>query len=117
MRLVVAGIRAQARLGVSEAERAHPQPIEIEVELDLAAEPSADTLDATANYAVLEGVVPRVLRDDHVLVERLAGRLADEVVAELGWERLVRVAVSVTKLAPPLELVGARVTARAERSR
>lgn len=107
--IVVEGIVQPARLGVTEAERSLPQPIELSVEFVVADEPIGDDLATTVDYSVLDRVVPEVLATACALVETLAARLADAIVAALGWARLERVSVRVTKLAPPLALAGARV--------
>lgn len=111
VRLEVSGVRAVCRLGVSEEERALPQPVELGVVLWLVEEPAVDDIDETVSYAVLDEVVPSVLERPHVLIERLAVDLADALAARLDWSRLKRLEVRAAKLAPPLALVGAVVSA------
>jgi dihydroneopterin aldolase len=87
VRLEVEGIRAVARLGVSLEERSLPQPVELGVVLWLREEPQHDSLEDTVDYSVLDAVVPRVLAEEHRLVEQLAAHLADAVLAALDGAR------------------------------
>lgn len=107
--IAVEGMVQPAHLGVTEAERSLPQPVELAVELVVAEEPIGDDLATTVDYSVLDRLVPEVLATPCALVETVAARLADAIVATLGWVQLERVTVRATKLAPPLAVAGATV--------
>jgi dihydroneopterin aldolase len=115
-RIELRGLRLVGVVGVPDAERARPQPIEIDLDLvvDLAAAAAGDDLAATADYAAaLDAVAAVVAASDHRLLESLAEAIA---VAVLGDVKVAAVTVAVRKLRPPvpydLGSAGVRVTRR-----
>jgi dihydroneopterin aldolase len=95
-----------------EQVRAQPFEVDLDVELDLSAAAASDALDDTLDYGALAGRVAEIVGDEHyALLERLAGRIAEEV---LGDERVSAVTVTVRKLRPPvpvdLATAGVRIT-------
>ena len=100
-RIELRALRVLARCGVlpEEIERAQPLEIDLVIEADLTAAGASDELDDTIDYgAVVDAVVAAT--DGHTkLLERLAAKVADAVLAE---PRVVAAEVSVRKLRPPV---------------
>ncbi len=112
----IQGLTAPARLGVDAAEREKPQPVEIdlEVELDASDAGRSDRLEDTVDYSnLVDEVVEIVSSANYRLLEALAQRIADAV---LSRPRVEAVTVSVTKLAlslrPDLDRIQVRITRR-----
>jgi dihydroneopterin aldolase len=102
-RIELRGLRAMGRVGVLHHERAHDQPLELDLDLvvDLAAAGGSDDLADTIDYgAVCDGVVATVGERHVALLEALASRVADAVLALDG--RIAAVEVAVRKLRPPV---------------
>jgi dihydroneopterin aldolase len=110
------GLRAAGICGVLPEEQARPQPLEIDADIrtDLSEAGASDDLHDTVDYgamvAALEGVV---LSERFALLESLAQRLCDVVLAE---PRVLSVTISVRKLRPPvpqqLATSGVRISRR-----
>ncbi|MCB1013695.1 MAG: dihydroneopterin aldolase [Acidimicrobiales bacterium] len=119
-RIELRGLRALGRCGVLAEEQARPQPLEVDldVELDLAVAGASDDLADTIDYGALCALVEGVIVAGHVaLLEHLAETIAARVLAD---ERVDAVTVAVRKLRPPvaheLATSGVRLhRARAER--
>jgi dihydroneopterin aldolase len=117
-RIELRGLRAMGRVGVLDHERAHDQPLELDLDLvvDLAAAGDSDDLDDTVDYgAVCDGVVATVGERHVALLEALASRVADAVLALDG--RIAAVEVAVRKLRPPVPHDLATSGVRIERAR
>jgi dihydroneopterin aldolase len=117
-RIELRGLRVVGTHGVLDAERAQPQPFEVDVviEADLRAAGASDALRDTVDYGAIAAVAERVVRDEsHDLMERIAERIADDVLA--ADARVAAVTVTVWKLRPPVpvDLDRAGVTIRRER--
>ena len=98
----VKGIKALGRIGVlpEEQERAQPFEVDITLESDLSQPGLTDELNDTVNYAeVVEIVVNVIGGEQHQLLERVAQRLADEI---LLIEQVEAVNITVRKLRPPV---------------
>lgn len=84
-----------------EQDRAQPFEVDVDLVLDLTApgltDDLADTVDYGAVVAIAAGVVER---ERHRLLERVAARIADDVLAADG--RIAEVDVTVRKLRPPV---------------
>ena len=96
-----------------EKERAQPFEIDVDLTADLALAGRTDALVDTVDYGVVLAAVERVVAEErHRLLERLATRIADEVLAL--DPRITEVTVSVRKLRPPVpvDLGSAGVTIR-----
>jgi dihydroneopterin aldolase len=79
----IAGIEAQGRHGASAGERDITQPFV--VDLEVAVEPSGDSIEHTGDYRVLVATVRRVIEEEsHTLIETLAGRVAEAAVGVSG---------------------------------
>lgn len=93
--LRLGGLRFFAILGDLPHEREHPQPLEVdlEVETDLRAPAASDRLEDGIDYRALYRAAERAATDDpggapHLL-ETLADRIAGAVLAIEGVERVV----------------------------
>lgn len=114
----ILGLRVLARHGVLAEEQTRPQPfvLDIRMDLDTSAAEWSDDLDDTIDYASVAGhVASLVERERWQLLERLAGRVCDEILAD---ERILQVVVRVAKPKVPLgldaETVAVTVTRRRE---
>ena len=99
----VRGIRALGIIGVCREEQERPQPFEIDFDLetDVSEAGRTDDLADTIDYGALIGVVFRVVeKERHLLLERVASRLADDLLA--FDERGSAVRVTIRKLRPPV---------------
>jgi dihydroneopterin aldolase len=102
-RIELRGLRMTGRVGVLPAERAADQPLEIDLDLvvDLAAAGASDALADTVDYGAVCDAVVAAVRAGHVdLLERLASRIADTVLAV--DPAIAAVDVAVRKLRPPV---------------
>jgi dihydroneopterin aldolase len=114
-RIVLEGIEVPAALGVSRAERRMRRPVRIDLELeaDLAAAGHSDRLRDTVDYGDIYRVVEEVAGTrDHRLVEALAERIAQALLAAFPFDACT---VSVRKQAPVggnLRRAGVRITRR-----
>jgi dihydroneopterin aldolase len=108
-RLVASGF-----CGVLPEEKQRPQPLEIDLDIraDLGPAGASDLVDDTIDYGAVCDRVERIVRTERFdLLERLAARLAEDV---LGDPRVDSVTVAVRKLRPPvpqqLATAGVRIT-------
>ena len=102
-RIELRGLRATGRVGVLPAEREADQPLELDLDLtvDLAAAAASDDLADTVDYGAVCDAAVAAVRAGHVdLLERLASRVVDAVLAVDG--RIAAVDVVVRKLRPPV---------------
>jgi dihydroneopterin aldolase len=100
----VAGIALRGRCGVTAEERAVGQSLVVDVLLEPASCPGAETddLEGTVDYGRVVEVVRSVVESGEFrLLERLATVIADALWGEAD---LVRVEVGVAKLAPPVSI-------------
>ena len=75
--------------------------VDAELMLDLAPAATSDDLGATLDYGVIAARIVEVSTKERVnLLERLAGRLAQMLLAEFACDE---VRVRVRKLTPPME--------------
>lgn len=96
------GLRVMGVHGALPEERGRAQPFEVDldVESDLRTAGVSDHLSDTIDYGALAAAVERVVGGDPAqLLERLAERIADEV---LSHHRARSVTVTVRKLRPPM---------------
>ena len=117
-RIEIRGLRLVTRVGVPEGERAAPQPIELDVDLevDLAAAAGSDDVADTVDYgAVALAVAEAVQAGEWALLERVAAVAADAALAVDG--RTESVTVTVRKLRPPVPLDVHRTGVRLRRTR
>jgi len=113
----ISAIRTVAIVGALPHEREIPQPLQIDLTLDvdLGDAGRSDDLDDTVHYGwVADQVVAVVSESKDVLLERLAARVADEV---LTFDRVEAVTVTLTKLRPPIAVDAASTAVRINRTR
>jgi dihydroneopterin aldolase len=112
------GLRVVGTHGVLPEEQARAQPFAVDIVLsvDLAAAARTDDLADTVDYGEVTTVVAGVVEGEHfALLERLAGRIT-EVVLALD-DRIGAVDVTVTKLRPPVPFDLSSASVRLVRSR
>ncbi|HMK13152.1 MAG TPA: dihydroneopterin aldolase [Acidimicrobiales bacterium] len=114
----VRGIRALGLIGLCPEELERPQPFEVDfdVETDVSVAGATDDLNDTLDYGALIGLVVRVVENEHhLLLERVASRLADELLA--FDDRAAAVRVTIRKLRPPVpyDVATTAVTVRRRR--
>jgi dihydroneopterin aldolase len=89
--------------GALPEEEGRPQPFEVDVDLavDITVSGRTDALADTVHYGDVSAAIAKVVTgEQHRLLERLATRIADDV---LGVDdRITSVTVTVRKLRPPL---------------
>jgi dihydroneopterin aldolase len=98
----IRGLRVLGIIGVNPEERDRAQPFELDVDLeaDLSIAGKSDDLADTVDYGLAVGVAERVVRTErHLLLERVAQRVADELLA---LDRVDGVSVTIRKVRPPL---------------
>ena len=96
-RIALRALRAHGRHGANPGERDSAQPfdVDLEFEIDLRAAQASDALDDTVNYAdVHRRLVEIVERESYVLLERLAGRMLDELFSD---PRIASAALTIGK--------------------
>ncbi|MFN8052826.1 MAG: dihydroneopterin aldolase [Acidimicrobiales bacterium] len=96
------GLRALGFCGAlpEEQERRQPFEVDLDVETDLSAAGASDELGDTVDYGALCAQVESVVVDERfVLMERMAARVAEVVLADA---RIAAVTVTVRKLRPPV---------------
>jgi dihydroneopterin aldolase len=101
-RIELRGLRALGVIGVlpEERERAQPFELDIDLEADLAPAGQSDALADTIDYGRAVAVAERVVTTEpHLLLERVAQRVADELLALDG---VTAVHVTIRKLRPPV---------------
>ncbi len=114
-RIELRGLRVLGICGVLAFERVSPQPLEIDLDLgvDLDAAAASDDLLDTVDYGAVCATVEQVVTSSEVaLLEHLAARVVESVLAL--DERIHWVTVSIAKLRPPvpqqLATSGVRIT-------
>ena len=116
--ILLSGLRVMGTHGVLAEEQTRAQPFQVDVVLsvDLSAASTSDDLGDTVDYGEVTGVVAGIVEGEHyALLERLAGRIV-EVVLALD-ERIAVVDVTVTKLRPPVPSDLSSAAVRIVRSR
>lgn len=115
-RIDLSGIRVEAFVGLGEQERSVSQPLGIEIAISFStAGEIADRIEGTYDYSILDELVNESLEPRPRLLETLAERISKRI-EDSDEHRIVReIAVSVTKLRPPMGLEMAGVTATLRR--
>jgi dihydroneopterin aldolase/2-amino-4-hydroxy-6-hydroxymethyldihydropteridine diphosphokinase len=102
-RIRLEGLAFDGRHGVSDAERAQPQPftVDMEVEADLHRAGSSDALDDTIDYRALRAIAHDVITGESAhLIESLAERIAGRALTIPG---VIAVSVRVAKRPKSME--------------
>ena len=115
-RITLVGMRFMGRHGVSDEERAEPQPIEVDLalRLDLSRPATTDQLADTINYSTLFDLARGVVEERSFhLLEALAGAIADAVLAAHPVDEVeVRVRKPKAPLPGAFESVEVRIRRR-----
>jgi dihydroneopterin aldolase len=117
-RIEVRGLRVLAVHGVLDEERDRAQPFEVDLDvwLDVSAASASDALADTVDYgALIEQTAAEMTARRFDLLEALADHLARTLLA--ADSRVLRSAVTVRKLRPPVALDVASVGVRVVRER
>jgi dihydroneopterin aldolase len=117
-RIEIRGLHLLGVHGLLPEERDRPQPFEVDLdlEIDMAAASASDDLADTADYAAaIRAVADVVGGAPHLLLESLAGTVADALL--LTDARIGRVTVAVRKLRPPVPQQVASTGVRLTRTR
>ena len=94
-RIILENVQLHGRHGVSDEERASPQPFEVDVELfaDLAPAGASDDRAETIDYSDVYGRIRRIVEtENHRLLETIAERIAAEILGAFAVDE-VRVRV------------------------
>lgn len=95
--IALRGVRAYGRHGVTQAERAREQPLDIDVvlEVDLRAAAASDALADTIDYDELHRRVVEIVRTtSFALLERLANELTQSILRD---PRIASVRIAIGK--------------------
>jgi dihydroneopterin aldolase len=116
-RITLTGLRVFGRHGVFDHEKRDGQDflVDITVWLDLTAAAASDDLTRTLHYGELAELAAGIIGGPPCdLIESVAGRIADEVLAD---ERVHTVEVTVHKPSAPIPLSFADVAVTVHRAR
>jgi len=116
-RIVVSGIKFHAYHGLTKLEREVGVrcSIDVEMSIDLSPAIASDALGDTIDYREIHGIVLRIGKDKHSfhLIESLAGRIAEEVLARFPVEDVtVRVRKETPIIDGIVDNIGVQVTRR-----
>ncbi len=97
--LSLTGLRFDANLGILEHEKTHPQPIQVDAELNLGTQPllpSDDDIGAVLDYRKVRKIIIDECTAEHVnLLESLIGKLTHRLMQLPG---VLGVRVKIAKL-------------------
>lgn len=116
-RIVIERLEFHGCCGVSLEERARPQPLAVDLEVDCQLEPAgrSDSLSHTVDYAALaQRIVEVGTSQDSCLLETLAERILAVLFAEFPIDRAK---LWVRKLQPPIAHVAGSVGVTLDRTR
>lgn len=116
-RIEISALRVVTVVGALPHEREIPQPLQVDLslEVDLADAGRTDELGDTVNYGLVADQVTSVVAESKdVLLERLAARIAEEV---LSFDRVDAVELALTKLRPPIGVDAATTSVSLRRTR
>jgi dihydroneopterin aldolase len=115
--LIIERLVLQARCGVTAEERARPQPmaVDLELEYDARQAAAADDIARAVDYAQVTGQIGQVAAvESFVLVETFATRLMDLILEQFP---VTKVRLWLRKTNPPVPDVAGSVGVRLERLR
>jgi dihydroneopterin aldolase len=102
MRVFIEGLRIDAEVGALDSERGRRQAIMIDIAADVMP-PDHDSMEDACDYRVLAEAAWEVLTGDHiVLIETVAGRIAEACLARTGAASVSVTARKPAALAPAL---------------
>ena len=101
--ILINDLKVNALIGVLDHERLAPQPlrIDVDIEVDLAEAGHTDDLTRTVHYGEVAVALADLARGtEYLLLERLAERMTEIV---LGFPLVRAVELTLTKLQPPID--------------
>ncbi|MFM8819099.1 MAG: dihydroneopterin aldolase [Phenylobacterium sp.] len=108
-KVVVRGLRLDARIGVYDHEKTGAQPLLVDVEVDLSRAPVVG-LEATFNYELVVDAARQILADGHVdLVETFARRLAEACIRQTAAQRVRVHVLKPQALSPFADAAGVEI--------
>jgi dihydroneopterin aldolase / 2-amino-4-hydroxy-6-hydroxymethyldihydropteridine diphosphokinase len=116
-RIEIRGLRVVGIVGALSEERIRAQPFEVDLDIvtDVTRAGITDALEDTINYALPVGMIENIIRDErHVLLEKVASRIAEEVLTD---PKALGVEVVVRKLHPPIPADMTSTAVRVQRNR
>lgn len=116
--ITLTGLRARGHHGVLEHERATGQVflVDLELELDIDRAAATDDVADTVNYAEVAEVVEGVITGPPVnLIETVAVRIAESILAD--FDRVTAVVAAVSKPQAPIPADFANVAVTVARTR
>ena len=116
--ILLEGIQIPAALGVTAAERRMRRPVllDLEIERDLAGAGGSDRIRDTIHYTrVFELVEDVAGNQEHKLVEALAERIADAILAKFGASAVTVTVRKQRPIAGVVEYAGVRIRRGAPR--
>jgi dihydroneopterin aldolase / 2-amino-4-hydroxy-6-hydroxymethyldihydropteridine diphosphokinase len=116
-RIEIRGLRVVGIVGALSEERVRAQPFEVDVDIltDISRAGETDALADTLNYANPVELIEHIIRTEkHILLERVATRIAEEILDD---PLVAGVEVVVRKLHPPLPSDMASTAVRITRNR
>ncbi|MBN9645091.1 dihydroneopterin aldolase [Corynebacterium mendelii] len=119
-RIEITGLHFTACHGVLEEEKTTPQPFVVDIRLWLDCAPAAATDDiaATVSYADVAGIAEKIVSAQPVnLIETVAARIADDVLATYQMLHAVEVTVHKPQAPLPQRFDDVAVVARRSRPR
>jgi dihydroneopterin aldolase len=97
--LELTGLRFDANLGILEHEKTHPQPIQVDAELNLGTQPllpSDDDIHSVLDYRKVRKIIIDECTAEHInLLETLIGKLSNRLMQLPG---VLGVRVKIAKL-------------------
>lgn len=108
-KVLVNGLKLDAMIGVHDHERGRPQPLVLDVEVELAPEPVA-AIEATFNYEAVVQASRDIVGAGHIdLVETLVHRLASACLGHPAARRVRVRAMKPQALSPDAEAAGVEI--------
>lgn len=101
-RIELRGLRAVGVHGVNPEEQDRPQPweVDLDLELDLSVAGRSDALSDTVDYGAVSVAVAQIISTErHQLLEKLAHRIAESLLAD---PKIAGVGVNIRKVRPPV---------------
>jgi dihydroneopterin aldolase / 2-amino-4-hydroxy-6-hydroxymethyldihydropteridine diphosphokinase len=116
-RIEIRGLRVVGIVGALSEERIRAQPFEVDLDIvtDVTRAGATDELEDTINYALPVGMIEHIIKSErHILLERVASRIAEEVLTD---PKALGVEVVVRKLHPPIPADMTSTAVRLQRNR
>lgn len=120
LKVVLRGLIAEARIGVTEEERARPQRLRLDVELQVSPPDGlgpdfADEIETVLDYGLLRERLLRLCGDNRAkLLETLADRIARDCLAD-SRVRHARVRIEKPDIFSGIEGIGVEIERHASR--